>query len=85
MKLAEILRDSNYRLSQFRQGEIDGLEQSIFLKETKKGETPYVVCLVRKKDIQLKSEETVRQLYLKVLTDRYWIQQQLAALGVTLE
>lgn len=71
MNLAEILRDSNYKLSQFQLEEIDWLEASIFLKKTKKGDTPYIKCLVRNKDIQLKPEEAIRQLYLKVLHDRY--------------
>ena len=71
MNLADILKDSSYKLSQFRQAEIDWLEESIFIKQTQKGDTPYVKCLVRNKDIQLKPEEAIRQLYLKVLCDRY--------------
>lgn len=71
MNLADILRDSNYRLSQFQREEVDWLEASIFIKQTKKGDTAYVKCLVRNKDIQLKPEEAIRQLYLKVLIDRY--------------
>lgn len=71
MNLADILKDSDYKLSQFRSEEVDWLEQSIFLKQTSKGDTPYIRCLVRKKDIQLKPEEAIRQLYLKVLCDRY--------------
>lgn len=71
MKLAEILKDSNYKLSQFREEDVLWLEESIFTKETRAGEKPYVKCLVRNKDIQLKPEEAVRQLYLKTLTDRY--------------
>jgi len=35
VSLAEILKDSNYKLSQFSQQEINSLEQSIFLKQTK--------------------------------------------------
>lgn len=71
MNLADILKDSSYKLSQFKQSEIDWLESSIFIKQTKKGDTPYVRCLVRNKDIQLKPEEAIRQLYLKVLLTRY--------------
>jgi type I restriction enzyme M protein len=71
MNLADILKDSDYKLSQFKPEEVDWLEQSIFLKPTSKGDTPYIKCLVRKKDIQLKPEEAIRQLYLKVLGDRY--------------
>jgi len=71
MKLADILKDSNYKLSQFKPQEIEWLEESLFMKKTKKGDTPYIKCLVRNKDIQLKPEEAIRQLYLKVLIDRY--------------
>ena len=71
MKLADVLKGSNYKLSQFNSREIEWLEESIVMKKTKKGDTPYINCLVRNKKIQLKSEEAIRQLYLKVLIDRY--------------
>jgi type I restriction enzyme M protein len=70
MKLADILKDSNYKLSQFQTTEIEKLEQSITLKPSKSGEVPYTVCLVRQKAIKLTPEEAIRQLYLQVLTDR---------------
>jgi type I restriction enzyme M protein len=70
MKLADILKDSNYKLSQFTTAEIEQLEQSITLKPSKSGEVPYAVCLVRQKAIKLTPEEAIRQLYLQVLTDR---------------
>ena len=70
MKLADILKDSNYRLSQFTTAEIEQLEQSITLKLTKSGEVPYIICLVRQKAIKLTPEEAIRQLYLGVLVDR---------------
>jgi type I restriction enzyme M protein len=70
MKLADILRDSNYKLSQFEMAEIERLEQSITLKTTKSGEVPYTICLARQKAIKLTPEEAIRQLYLRVLTDR---------------
>lgn len=68
MKLADILKDSNYQLSQFTGAEIEQLEQTIILKETKKGEVPDTICLVRQKAIKLTPEEVIRQLYLRVLT-----------------
>jgi type I restriction enzyme M protein len=71
MNLAYILKDSNYKLSQFTSEEIGSLEQAIILKQTKSGQFPYVSCLVRKKDIKLTPEEVIRQLYLRVLTERY--------------
>ena len=72
MTLAEILRDSNYRLTQFNIVEIHNLEKKIKLKTDKNGkEIPYINCLIRKKDIKLTPEETIRQMYLQVLTDYY--------------
>ena len=70
MNLATILKDSNYKLSQFTDDEIEELEERIILKTTKGGDVPYVVCLVRQKAIKLTPEEVVRQLYLQVLIDR---------------
>ncbi|MEH2084097.1 MAG: type I restriction enzyme HsdR N-terminal domain-containing protein [Nostoc sp.] len=70
MNLADILKDSNYKLSQFAAAEIEQLEQSITLKATKSGEVPYIVCLVRQKAIKLTPEEAIRQLYLQVLNQR---------------
>ncbi len=71
MTLNEILKDSNYKLTQFQPEQIKRLEKSIFIKEVRGKQSPFVNCLVRKKDIQLKPEEVVRQLYLMVLNDQY--------------
>lgn len=70
MKLEQILKDSNYNLSQFIEY-TEKLENSIFEKELKSGVGYYVKCLVRKKDIKLTPEEIVRQLYLMQLNDKY--------------
>ena len=53
MNLAEILKDSEYKLSQFKAGEVAWLEQSIFLKSSAKGDVPYIKCLVRDKGMAL--------------------------------
>ena len=71
MTLAEILRDSNYKLTQFNLVEIQNLENRIVLKDVRGKETPYINCLIRKKDIKLTPEEAIRQLYLQVLIDDY--------------
>ncbi|MBQ3581296.1 MAG: N-6 DNA methylase [Bacteroidales bacterium] len=71
MKLSDILKDSNYSLSQFDNEKIASLEERIKIKDLKGKETPYVFCLVRKKDIKLTPEEVVRQLYLLTLRDDY--------------
>lgn len=69
--LQEILRDSNYGLSLFSQHEIDELADRITSKETKSGVRYYIRCLVRNKDIVIKPEEVVRQLYLARLINKY--------------
>lgn len=71
MKLSDILKDSNYSLSQFDTEKIELLEEKITSKDVRGKETPFVYCLVRKKDIKLTPEEVVRQLYLMVLRDDY--------------
>jgi type I restriction enzyme M protein len=71
MRLAEILKDSNYKLTQFNLVEIQNLEDRIFLKEVRKNKVPYIKCLVRGKEIKLTPEEAVRQLYLQILLDEY--------------
>ena len=71
MTLAEILKDSNYKLTQFNLVEIQNLEKNIIIKDVRGKETPYINCLVRKKEIKLTPEEAVRQLYLQVLIDDY--------------
>lgn len=71
MTIADILKDSNYKLTQFSQEQIEKLEKSISTKTVKDKEAYYTTCLVRKKEIKLTPEETVRQLYVLVLTDEY--------------
>ena len=71
MTLSEILKDSNYKLTQFSEEKIKFLEENIFTKEVKGKFVPYVKCLVRKKDIKLTPEEVVRQLYILVLNQDY--------------
>lgn len=69
MLLSIILKDSNYKLTQFSEDQIRTLEESIFEKEAKAGY--YAVCHVRKKEIKLTPEEAVRQLYVQVLRDNF--------------
>ena len=67
MKLSDILKDSNFRLTQFSHDKVKALEESIIVKETRGKNTPYVTCLARRKEIRLTPEEAMRQLYLMVL------------------
>lgn len=66
-----ILKDSNYHLSLFRENEIEDLRDGIIVKTTKGKEAPFVRCIVRDKEVQLKPEEIVRQLYATRLINRY--------------
>lgn len=51
MRIAEILKDSIYKLTQFNLVEIQNLENRIIVKDVIGKDTPYVKCLVRKKEI----------------------------------
>src|SRR3990167_2718881 len=63
----KILKDSDYRLSLFSNSEIQKLEKNIIEKNNK----PYVDCIIREKEVQLKPEEVVRQLYAVKLINDY--------------
>ncbi|UYZ71204.1 N-6 DNA methylase [Moraxella bovis] len=71
MNLSQLLKDTNYQLTQFSTEHITLLENTIFQKPSKNGDVPYVHCLIRKKDIKLTPEEAVRQLYLMKLHHDY--------------
>ncbi len=66
-----ILKDSDYHLDQFPEEEIEALERKILIKTIRGRETPFVPCVVRRKEVQLKPEEVVRQLYAARLMERY--------------
>jgi|SRR6185436_5922450 len=63
----KILKDTPYGLNIFKPEKISQLEERIVWKDS----NPYVVCLVRNKEILLKPEEIVRQLYIFVLMEDY--------------
>lgn len=67
--LADLLKDSAYRLTQFSAEKIAALESAITIKDPGKKPAPYVTCLVRGKPIKLTPEEAIRQLYVMVLRD----------------
>jgi type I restriction enzyme M protein len=69
MILSDILKDSNYKLTQFSQEQIQSLEKTLIKREDKTGY--YAVCLVRKKEIKITPEEAVRQLYLLKLNSEF--------------
>ncbi len=65
--LASILKDSEYSISLFTESEIKDLESQIISKDGK----AYINCIIRNKDILLKPEEIIRQLYAAKLIDKY--------------
>jgi len=64
---ASILKDSNYSLSLFTESEVKDLESKIISKDEK----AYINCIIRNKEISLKPEEIIRQLYAAKLIDKY--------------
>ena len=70
--ISKIVADSNYKIEQFNQTEIDSVESLITTKTDKKGkEVYYVKCQIRDKEIKLTDEELVRQLYINKLINEY--------------
>ena len=70
--ISKIVADSNYKIEQFNQTEIDSVESLITTKTDKKGKKVYYVkCQIRDKDIKLTDEELVRQLYINKLISEY--------------
>jgi type I restriction enzyme M protein len=71
MRFEQILKDSNYSLSLFTPEEIEALENRIAVREVRGKDAYLVRCLVRERDVQIKPEEIVRQLYLQRLMNDY--------------
>ncbi len=66
-----ILKDSNYHLDLFTAAEIQDLRENIFTQTVRGKHLPFLICPVRKKEIQLKPEELIRQLYAARLRKQY--------------
>lgn len=76
--LKEILRDSSYGLSLFSDDELRALESSIIEKESKGQKKYFVNCIIREKEVLLKPEEVVRQLYaIKLINDYGYPKQRI--------
>lgn len=71
IKLTDILKDSDYKLTQFEPELIQQFEESISIRDSRGKDSAFVNCLVRKKEIKLTPEEVVRQLYILVLRDKF--------------
>ena len=66
-----ILKDSKYRLDLFADAEVQTLREKIFTKTVRGKEIPHIKCAIRNKDVQLKPEELIRQLYAARLLNQY--------------
>ena len=66
-----VLQDSAYCLTLFNKDEIQALRGNVRIRKTENKETPFVTCIIREKEIQLKPEEIVRQLYASRLVNKY--------------
>lgn len=72
MLLNKIFKNSNYDDTQFSADiQKQKLENKIIIKNIKGIDTPYIICLIRKKEIKLTPEEAVRQLFLDKLLNDY--------------
>ena len=71
-----ILKDSTYSLDLFTDTEVQALREEILIQTVRGKETPFVYCPIRRKPIQLKPEEVVRQLYAARLLKQYGYPQE---------
>lgn len=71
MNLNRIFRGTNYDDTLFSIDIREALERSIFFKTVRDIDFPFVICLVRGKEVKLTPEEAVRQLYLYRLIREY--------------
>ena len=71
MTLNEVLKNTNYDVSLFSEEARKYIEDAIIIKTVRDKETPFITCLKRGKEIVLKPEEAVRQLYLYKLIHEY--------------
>jgi len=74
-----IIKGSKYHLRLFSKDEILSLAEKVTIQTTRGKDKPYVKCIVRDRDIQLKPEEVVRQLYAaKLIKDYGYPKERLA-------
>jgi type I restriction enzyme M protein len=69
--LKTIMKDSNYDLTVFDLKDIEDLEKRLIVRDVRGKETVFVECLIRGKEIVLKPEEVIRQLFAGILVNRY--------------
>lgn len=71
MTLNDVLKNTNYDAAFFSDEIRKNIESSIIVREVRGKVSPFIKCLKRNKEIALKPEEAVRQLYLYKLINEY--------------
>jgi type I restriction enzyme M protein len=71
-KIQEILKNSTHSIGLFNNDEIEAIENLIIQNLNKNGNLQFkIVCLIRQKEVVLKPEEVIRQLYCYRLLNSY--------------
>lgn len=70
-KLSKILDNKELSLKQFSKEAINALEDRIQEKDLGEGVKPYAQCIIRNKEILMKPEEIIRQLFTEKLMNEY--------------
>lgn len=84
VSISKILDNSELSLKQFSEEAIKALEARIQEKDLGEGVKPYAQCVIRDKEIMMKPEEIVRQLFAEKLMNE--LQNEIASLvGQSLE
>lgn len=71
VKLSKILENNELSLKQFSTEAIKALEERIQEKDLGEGVKPYAQCIIRNKEILIKPEEIIRQLFTEKLMNEY--------------
>lgn len=71
VSISKILKDTELSLKQFTQEQIKNLEKRIEEKDLGEGVKPYAKCIIRDKEILIKPEEIIRQLFAEKLMNEF--------------
>lgn len=71
VSISKILDNSELSLKQFSEEAIKALEERIQEKDLGEGVKPYAQCVIREKEIMMKPEEIIRQLFAEKLMNEF--------------
>ena len=71
VSVSKILKDTELSLKQFTQEQIKNFEKRIEEKDLGEGVKPYAKCIIRDKEILIKPEEIIRQLFAEKLMNEF--------------